>query len=176
MAEKTLDQLKQDIAKAATSGDDAGFNALLKGYSSRKADIAKALQEQARKENEALAGAREKLAVAIHRAVVKIPDINQLAAVKATGFTFKLDAEGVSYRSVGLTVPAVKASKSGRSGGTHMTSKAEFGIGLDEIFKRFGTDADKAKYEAAETNTAKWQVKNEVKKRALKAGFLKPAR
>ena len=175
MGEKTLDQLKQEIAVAATTGDDANFNALIKEYNSRKADIAKALQEQARKEAEALAGAREKLAKAIHKAVIKIPELAGLPNVKATGFTFKLDAEGVTYKSVALAVPAVKA-RSGGGGGNHITSKAEYGMTLDEIFNKFGTDEDKVKLEAAESNSGKWQVKNAVKKEALKAGLLQPAK
>ena len=147
---KTLDELKRDIAMAATTGDDAGFNSLIKEYNSRKADIAKALQEQARKEGEALAGGREKLAKTIHKAVTLMPDIvAQLTAVKATGFTYKLDAEGITYKSVALAVPVVKARKGG--GGSHTSSKVEFGISLDEIFNQFGTAEDKEKLEVAES-------------------------
>ena len=186
MPEKTLDQLKQDIAVAATTGNDADFNALIKEYNSRKSDIAKALQEQARKEGEALAGVREKeigrigvagkkmLKALYFDEATKTDNINKvLDELKATGLYLKYAiAEGISF---GITVPVVKA-RSGGGGGNHITSKAEYGMTLDEIFSKFGTEKDKAKLKAAESNSGKWQVKNAVKKEALKAGLLKPTK
>jgi len=173
--EKTLEQLKQDIAIAATTGDDANFNALIKEYNSRKGEVAKALAKAAAAEAEALAGDREKLAISLHKAVVKIPDLkSSLEAMKATGFTFKLDTDEVTYKSVALAVPVIKAPKGG--GGTHGSSKDDYGMSLQEIFDKFATDDDRTKLSAAEGNSAQWQVKNAVKKQALKDGLLQPAK
>jgi len=175
----TLDELKAQIAVAATSGDDVAFNTLIRQYNSRKADVAKAIAESARKEAEALSGIREKTATKLHKLIVAIPELAaMLAETKATGFTFKLDEpDGVSYKSVALTVPVVKAAKVSKGGGgTHTTSKAEYGLTLDEIFQAHATEEDKAKLEAAEGNSAKWQVKNAVKKTAIANGALAPAK
>jgi len=179
MIEKTIEQLKQDIAIAATTGDDTSFNALIKEYNSRKAEVAKALQEAARKEAEALAGVRQDESMAIYKDIKKlVPEIvKRLEAVKATGFTFKLDYPDVNgvmthVKSVALAVPAIKTAK----GGARISSKGEYGMSLDEIFQQFATDEEKAKLKAAEGNSAKWQIKNAVKKAALKAGLLQPAK
>lgn len=188
---KTLEQLKQDIAIAATTGDDNAFNALIKEYNSRKGEVAKQLAQAAAKEAEALAGDREKLAVEIHNGIMLLayystkPDKvkqgtglladlgDKLIAMKASGFTFKLDTPEVTYKSVALAVPVIKVSK---GGGTHGSSKGEYGMSLQEIYDKFATDEDKVKMAAAEGNSAQWQVKNAVKKAALAAGTLKPAK
>lgn len=179
--EKTLDQLKQEIAIAATTGDDNAFNQLIKEYNSRKADIAKALAEAARKEAEALAGDREKLATAIHRAVVKIPELlDNLAKVKATGFTFKVDSEGITYKSVALATPAIKTGRTGGGGGTGRT-KAEYGLSMAEIVEKFGTTEEKA--EAANLKTQGkegradsklYQLQKNIRKRTIAEGNLQP--
>lgn len=177
----TLDQLKAKIAEAATNGSP-DFDSLIRQYNSRKSEVAKALQEASQKENEALAGARQELATKIYQAVKGIVKVADLEAVKAHGYIFKLDepdATGtmVHYKSVALLVPVLKAAKkTGGTGGTRTSSKAEFGLSLDEIFQKFATAEDKAKLEATEGNSAKWQVKNAVKKAALAAGKLQPAK
>jgi hypothetical protein len=177
----TLDELKAAIATAATAGSP-DFDSLIKQYNSRKAEVAKAAQEAAQKEQEALAGARQELATRIYQAVKGVVKTTDFEAVKAHGFTFKLDepdATGtmIHYKSVALLVPVIKAAKkSTGNGGTHTSSKAEYGKTLDEIFQEFATAEDKAKLEAAESNSAKWQVKNAVKKAALAAGKLQPAK
>ena len=130
--EVTLEQLKAQIAQAATGGDDGEFNKLIKEYNSRKAEVAKMLAEAARKETEALAGVREKLATAIHKAVMKIPDIMaQLQEVKATGFTFKLDAGDITYKSVALAVPQIKERKAG----TGVSATAKTGNTLEADYE-----------------------------------------
>jgi hypothetical protein len=178
----TLDVLKAQIAEAATSGDDAKLTALIREYNARKAETAKAIAAAAEAEAQKLAGVRAKLAGKIHESIVSgkpILDILvALSDVKATGFTFKVDEpDGVSYKAVALTVPVVKAAKAAKgTGGTHTTSKAEYGMTLDEIFQAHATAEDKAKLEAAEGNSAKWQVKNGVKKAAIAAGLLSPAK
>jgi len=173
MAEQTLEQIKAQIADCIAKGDDAGMMEAIKQLNKMKAEITKAAQEQARKEAEALAGAREKLATSIYKAVRQIPDVlNQLTAVKATGFTFKLDTEEIQYKSVALAVPAVKQSRGGGGG----KSTAEYGVSLSDIFDRFATDEDKAKLKAAESNSAQWSIKNAVKKRAIAEGKLQPVK
>jgi len=179
MSERTMDVLKAAMAEAIANSDDAKLAELVREYNARKAEVAKALAAAAEAEAKALAGEREKLATKLHVYVAKYPElIAALGAVKATGFTFKLDEpDGVSYKSVALSVPTVKAKRtSGGGGGTHTTSKAEYGMTLDEIFQAHATAEDKAKLEAATTNSAKWQVKNGVKKAAIAEGKLQPAK
>ena len=182
MSEKTIDQLKQEIAIAATTGDDTAFNLLIKEYNSRKAEVAKAMQLAAQKEQEALAGVREKLAIAIHKAVGKIDNLaKDLAAVKAMGFTFKLDTGEVTYRSVALTVPTIKAAK---AGGTKQASTT--GNKLEDDYNNYATEEDRAKIASIEAdvasgvidtkaaNSKKWVVKNGVRKAAIASGKLPP--
>jgi len=178
----TLDALKAQIAEAATSGDDAKLTALIREYNARKAETAKAIAAAAEAEAAKLAGVRAKLASKIHEAIIAGKPVanilEALAEVRATGYTFKVDEpDGVSYKAVALTVPVVKAAKASKgTGGTHTTSKAEYGMTLDEIFQAYATAEDKAKLEAADGNSAKWQVKNGVKKAAIAAGLLNPAK
>lgn len=181
MEQKSIEQLKSAIALAATSGDDLAFNTLIKEYNARKADIAKALAAQALKEAEALAGVRQKLAISLHKAVVRIPGIaKDLADVKATGFTYKVDADGITHLSVALTVPTVKAARQGGGGGKGKT-KAEFGMSLADIMTAFGSAEEKTK--AAElkaqgregrADATLYTLQMSVKKRAIADGSLKP--
>ncbi len=193
---KTLEQLKLEIAAAATSGDDIAFNAAIREYNSRKTDIAKALAIAAQKEAEALAGVREKLSYSLRKQIVKaIPDIQaQLATVKATGFDFTcdgIDANGVPFKvsGINLKVPTVKAVKAGAgSGGVRTSDKEEFGLSKEQIFALHSTEADRddataikenlkaGKIDKKTANSQLWQVKNKVKKAALAAGTLKPVR
>jgi hypothetical protein len=183
MSEKTIEQLKQEIAIAATTGDDNAFNSLIKEYNSRKAEVAKAMQAAAQKEAEALAGDREKLATAIHKSVMKIAGLAEdLAAVKATGFTFKVDSEGIVYKSVALAVPTIKVART--STGTRNSSPT--GNSLEADYQAYATDEDKAKIAAIENdlasgaidtktaNSRKWVVKNAVRKTAIAEGKLQP--
>lgn len=187
MSEVTLEQLKSQIAAAATGGDDGEFNKLIKEYNSRKAEVAKMLAEAARKESEALAGDREILAKSVHKAVTQIPNIaDRLAEVKATGFTFKLNdqEQGITYKSVALTVPVIKERKAGT--GTSATAKT--GNTLEQDFEAHATQADKdaiAKIEAEvaagtidakAANSQKWVVKNKVRKAAIASGVLQPVK
>ena len=187
--DKTIKQLKQEIATAATTGDDVVFSRLIKEYNSRKADVAKAIQEAAQKEAEALAGVREKLAIAIHKYDEKFTyngmNLSEsLASVKATGYTHKLDYPDINgvmtiLKSVVLAVPTIKAAKTSK---THNST----GNRLEDDYQAFATNEDKAKIAAIEANVAagvidaraanskKWVVKNSVRKAAIAAGKLQP--
>lgn len=175
-----LKELKDQLADAIAKGDDTAFMTIVGEIAKAKKDIAKAAADALQKEATQLAGARETLAASVYKACKQIPNLKQqLDAVKATGFTFKLDgvdAEGapVRYNSVALSVPTVRHGKGGTTGGGK--SKDEYGMSLQEIFDKFATAADKAKEAAATSNSAKWQAKNAVKKAAIADGKLKPAR
>ena len=188
MNKKTIEQLKQEIATATTAGDDNTFNTLIKEYNSRKAEVAKALQAKAREEAIALAGIRETESISIFKDVKKlVPNIiHRLEAIKATGFTFKLDyldANGVATRlkSVALAVPTIKAVK---STGTRKVSPT--GNTLEADYQAHATKEDEDKIAAIEAdladgaidaktaNSRKWMVKNSVRKTAIAAGKLQP--
>ena len=185
--EKTIEQLKQEIATAATTGNDNAFNSLIKEYNSRKAEVAKALQVKALEEANALAGARETEAVLIFKDIKKlVPNIyHRLEAVKAAGFTFKVDysdASGVvtHLKSVALAVPTIKAVRTG----TRKSSPT--GNPLEADFQAYATQENRDKIAAIEAdlangaidartaNSRKWVVKNTVRKAAITAGKLQP--
>ena len=189
MSEKTIEQLKQEIAIAATTGDDNTFNTLIKEYNSRKAEVAKVLQAKAREEAIALAGIRETESISIFKDVKKlVPNIvHRLEAVKATGFAFKLDypdTNGVMthLKSVALAVPTVKPVKTRT--GVRITTLT--GNRLEADYQAHATQEDKDKMaiieadlasgaiDAKTANTRKWSVKNQVRKAAIAAGKLQP--
>lgn len=191
---KTLDQLKAEIALAATSGDDKQFNALIKEYNSRKAEIAKALAEQMRKEEEALAGVRMEVATAIHAEIRSnkklMALIDRFAELKSKGFTYRLDEEidGVmtSYKSVSLLTPQAPKARASSGGGAGASGKTkeELGMTLDELFNTYATDEEKGEVaqlraeveggslDSKKANSKIWAIKNTCKKRVLKDGLL----
>jgi len=181
----SVEELKAQIATAIANGDDAGLMTAIKELNKFKAEIAKAEQEKARKEAEALAGAREKLATAIHKAVNKIPNIvENLQAVKATGFTFKLDntEEGITYKSVALAVPQVKAHRTGGGGGKGQT-KEQYGMSMQEIVANFGTAEEQAEAEALRVkgredraDSKLYLLQKAIRKRAIAEGKLQPVK
>lgn len=188
----TMETLKAAINEAIKGGDDNAFNQAVANYNKHKAEVAKALVEAAQKENEALSGSRAKLAEHIRQAVEKWNDIGELAKVKALGFTYKpkgyTEADGtvLDRSSVALTIATVKKARASTGGGSTGKSQAEFGMKLDEIYQKFATPADKALMTAAEAKAdyvsvkakgaAIWTIKNNVKKNAITAGTLKPAK
>ena len=176
----TLDTLKLDIADALAANDNDKLFGVLAAISKHKAEIAKAAVEAAVAEASALAGEREKLAAAIHKAVKAIPQLaQQLKAVKAFGFHFTIDnahGDNSVYKAVALDVPGIPKHKVGHAGGGSGKSKAEYGMTLQEIFDKFATAENRVKLDKAEGNSAQWAVKNEVKKAAIAAGKLQPAK
>lgn len=171
----TIDELKAKMKEALASGDTKAIEEVASAITKGKADRRKVEVEAIQKEAEKLAGAREKLASSIWNMLKGIPDMpKQLEAVKATGFTYKLDAEGITYKAVMLAVPSVKRGAGGRTGGGK--SKDEFGMSLGEIFDKFATQPEKNLLAAAPSNSAQWQVKVAVKKRAIKDGLLAPVK
>jgi hypothetical protein len=179
-------EYKAKMAEAIASDNIAAIEELNSAWNKSKAERRKAELEAQRKEEEALAGAREKLAKQVHKAVTAIPNIiADLEAVKARGFTFKLNESDVTYKSVALTVPTIKTKRGGTGGGGK--TKDEFGLSLQEVWDRFHTAEDKARMAVAEaadkaaserlgktTNSNAWRIKTEVKKRALAEGLLEP--
>ena len=196
-APKTIAQLKLDIGKAATAGDDAVFNAAISAYNKAlrsdkeaQASIKKAELERIAKENEELAGKRLELGTEIHKAVKALNLASKLNAVKALGFTFKLDETGeggVKHLSVALLVPQAKTQrKAGERNGEVLTSEDQYGMKLDAIYDKFHNAEDEAKITSIEAdvkagklevkggNSKKWVVKKAVRERAVAEGLLKP--
>lgn len=171
--------LQARMAEAIAKGNIAGIEAIAQEIVKSKGDRAKVEAEQLRKEAEALAGEREKLSKAIHDAVRTLKLDKAMKDVKAWGFTYKVDKANpaeldVSYKAVSLSVQTVKAKTS--KGGATGKSKVEYGISLQEIVDKFGTDAEKANIASAPNNSRAWQLKVVVKKRAIAEGKLAPAK
>lgn len=177
----TLEQLKAQIGEALAAGDDTKFMSLVGEMAKAKCEIAKAAVEQAKRENEAMASTRDALAKEIMNLVKPLKLAGKLASVKALGFRFSIDrmekdAQGLEVKVTGgvaLIVPEVKQKRGGGGGGGHKT-KDEYGMSLDEVYQKFATAEDKVKMEAAKTNSSQWQVKQAVRKAAIKAGLLLP--
>lgn len=184
----SLEELQTQMREALDKNDVKAIEEIASQIVKSKAERAKEEAVKAQKEVEALAGKREKLAKDIHSAVKKLGLDADIASLKAKGFTYtidhreddkgRLDAKGeVSVTGgVGLLVPAIKARKAGGGAGAAGKTKDEYGMSLSEVFEKFATPEDMEKLAAAETNSAQWQVKNAVKKRAIKDGLLTPAK
>lgn len=196
----TLEELQVQIKAAAIAGDNDKVMELAGEIGKFKADVRKAAIEADRKESEALAGVREELAKSIHVVVSGLPDIHvSLAKVKAKGFMFKLDIpkgdkdhpEGIRYLSVQLDTPTIRVKGTG-GGGTGKT-KDTYGLSLDEVYEKHATADEKTKMVAAiksdedkatknkagggegkNSGGEQWKVKNDVKKRVIASGELKP--
>ena len=184
----SLADLQKQMSEALAANDVRKIEEIATAIVRSKSERAREEAELARKESEALAGKREELANSIKSMVKKLGLDKSIADVKAKGFNYtidhkedekgRLDPNG-SVRvtgGVGLIVPAVKARKAGGVGGGAGKTKDEFGMSLTEVFDKFATKEDQEKLATAESNSAQWQVKNSVKKRAIKDGLLAPAK
>lgn len=208
METQKLQELQKSLAEAIASNNVETMEKLaeeiLKEKKGREA-VARAetkkLVEKQLEEQKLLAGDREKLAITIHKLVCKLNLADKLKALKASGFTFKLDEpatydmeEGnkpaVEYTAVSLTVPVIRIphTKTGRTSITGK-SKGEFGLSLQEIFDKFASEKDKANLLDAEAKDAKikadtgksngvnaYNIKLDVKKAAITEGKLAPVK
>ena len=151
---KTLDQLKAEMSKALAEGNDTEMIAISKLILKQKSYVEKAEANKLIAEAEAMAGVRGELASSIWASIT--PAVKaELLKVKATGFTFKLDGtpEGVSYKSVALTVPTVKTKKTG-GGGSTGNLKRETGLSRHELIDQYATEAEKLEIQSAQDNAA----------------------
>ena len=171
-------ELMQKIAAAGASGDLAEVIKLGNQLKKHQSDIQAAEMAKLKAEAEAMAGGRERLATELLKLVKGIDDIKpKLEAVKATGFTFKLaflDGQGVEVKpAVALTVPTIKAAKSGGGGGSTGALKTQTGLARHELIDTYATDAEKeaiASAEAGATNrpdSARYVAEKPVIKRIL---------
>jgi hypothetical protein len=183
-----LEALQKQMSEALAANDVKKIEEVAMAIVKSKSERAKEEADKALKESEALAGKRETLASAIKQSVLSLGLDKSIAELKAKGFTYTIDhkeddkgridpkGEVSVTGGVGLIVPAIKARKAGGTGGGAGKTKDEFGMSLTEVFEKFATADDRTKLAAAETNSSQWQVKNAVKKRALKDGVLAPAK
>ncbi len=194
MTTASLEQLRSAMAAALQAGDDVQYEALAKDWRNHKADREKALAEAAAKESEALAGGREKLAIAIFKAIQRIPQLKELETVKASGFTFHVDVVkldengtdiGTKHTAVALLVPTLKVAKTrtASGGGVRGKTKAEFGLSSAEVLERFGTADEKAEGALLKTqgredraDSKLYALQQIVKKRAIAEGKLQPVK
>jgi len=165
-----FDELQAKIANAKDAKSAAD---IIAEYNKGKADERKAEILTEQKEATALAGAREKLAIAIWTAVKAYA--SELAKVKAKGFTYKLDTDELQYKSVELTVPTVK-----RAGGGGGGRKGNLQEQFDSIRGRYA-DAEAEYAEALDKDKTvsnqgySYNVKKRYVKKAIADGLLTPA-
>lgn len=180
-----LIELKKELQEVAKTGDVAKILEVANKIKLAEVEALKQLAIQHKAEFDASTALREEIAKEIHATVKAIASIKRLAEVKATGFTFKLDVaakaatdtepavEAVKHLSVALTVAGVKAPKAGNGGGYQGgKTKDEYGMSLGDVFEKFANDEERTKLAAATSNTAQWQVKVAVKKRAIASELL----
>ena len=141
-AEPTLEELMAQLAVASTEGNLTEIIRLGNAIKKHQSEIAKAEAERIAEENEALAGDREKLATELWNFAKTFPNLlARLEAVKAQGFTFKLDTAEVKYKSVALTVPVAKTKTvRGGNGGSTSKLKEQTGLSRSEIIEKYATD------------------------------------
>ena len=151
---KSLEQLKAEMTKALLDGNDTEMIAISKLILKQKSDVEKAEANKLTAEAEAMAGVRGELAATIWASIT--PAVKaELLKVKATGFTFKLDGtpDGISYKTVSLTVPTVKTKKTGGGGSTGQL-KQQTGLSRHELIDQYATDAEKGEVQTAQDNAA----------------------
>ena len=172
----TPEQIMAKIAAAGASGDLAEVIRLGNQLKKHQTEILKAEADKLKVEAEALAGDRAKLSASILKACRAIPEIvKSLEDMKATGFTFKLPAEGVSdVSAVALSVPTIKTPKSGGGGGGSTGAlKQQTGLSRHELVDQYATDAEKVEIAKAESeattrkDSARYTAEKPVIKRIL---------
>lgn len=169
----TLDQLKAQMRVAIEAGDDASVAKLAKSISKHSSDIVKAEVYKLKKEAEAMAGSRERLAISIFKGIPD-PVKAELVKAKAKGYTFKLDDGEITYKSVSLLVPTVRKSGGGGGGGTGVTIQSQTGMRRGELIDKYASNEEKATIQAAFDNaksspgSAKWGAEKPIVKGILK--------
>lgn len=170
--ELTPEDIMALIAAAGASGNLAEVIKLGNQLKKFQADIQKAEAAKLKKEAEEMAGVREALAAKIWKGIpaeVK----KELAAVKAKGYTFKLDEGDVAYKAVSLTVPTVKTRSGGGGGGSTGALKAQTGLSRHELVDTYATDEEKQTIATAESaatsrpDSARYGAEKPVIKRIL---------
>lgn len=188
-----LTDLQKRMGEAIANNDVKAIEAVAQEIVKSKAERAKVEAVKLQKEVEALAGTREALAKEVHKAVKAMGLDGKLLAVKSWGFTYKVDnavpgEPDTIFRSVALSTQQVKTRAGGTGGGAGKT-RDEFGMSLSDIFDKFATDADRAalveatakddqiKASSGKSNRGnEYNVRKEVKKRAIAAGHLAPTK
>ena len=143
---KSLEQLKAEMGKALAEGNDTEMIAISKLILKQKSDVEKAEANKLAAEAEALSGVRVALSVKIWE-TIGAEMRAELLKVKATGFTYKMDGtpDGISYKNVLLTVPAVKTKKTGGGGGgAGITVASQTGMTRSALIAEYATDDEKA--------------------------------
>lgn len=173
---ETLESLKARLGIALADGNDPEVIAISKLILKQKSDVEKVETARLLAEAEALAGDREKLAKSIWKAVGGVVSVDALNAVKATGFTYKLDAPDaqgamVFYKSVALTVPTIKTR--GGGGGSTGALKQQTGLSRHELIDTYATQTEKDAVDLAfnsassRPDSARYSAEKPVIKRIL---------
>ena len=152
----TVAELMAKIGEASVKGDITEVIRLSNLMKKHQSEIEDAEIARQQAEADALAGERSKLAEDVWKYVQRMPNIkDKLASVKAEGFTFKLDKDDLQYKSVALTVPAIKtkSKKTFGGGGSTGSLKASTGMSRSQLVETYGTAEEKAKIKEAMDKT-----------------------
>lgn len=186
-----LNELKLAMQEALASGDDTKFWELHKAVGKLKTEAIQAVVKQQQDEALALTGDRDKLAVAIKKAVSKLGFDDQIRELKAKGFSYTVDrteyppGEPEVYVTGGcsLIVPAVKARVTGTGAtGIKGSLQTDYERFKDDYAKATGEDIDTQMAEAVEKDKTvsnqgySYNVKKKVRKWAIAKQLLVPVK
>ena len=175
----TLKQAERALLEASKTGDVGKIRAASKVAEQAEAREVAEARAKARAQWESQAVARAELTAKVLDAMKVastpfLPEIVKLVGKELAILRFVATPDGSYECRIIKAEPApVKGARVSGGGGKHSTLK-EFGKGLDQVYEEFATAEDRAKLDAAGSKGSQWNVKVEVKKRAIAEGKLLP--
>ena len=175
----TLKQAERALLEASKTGDVGKIRMASKAVDAAEAREVAEAKAKARAQWEAQATARGELTVKVLDAMKVVstqflPEIVKLVGKELAIIKFIATPEGSFECKIVKAEPALgKGTRASKGGGKHSTLK-EFGKGLDQVYEEFATAEDRAKFELAGSKGSQWNIKVEVKKRAIAEGMLLP--
>lgn len=176
-------ELLKGIAEASAKGDTKEISRLARELVKTEVDEKKLEVAQAVKDNEQMAGARDKLTAELKAEVDKLDLGARLEKVKAFGFVYSVNhiqkSDTGDTKVIGglaLRTPEIAKTKRASTGGNARGS-GEFaqatqatGYTPAKAYDEFATAEDKAKMAKAGTSSAQWKIREDVRQREIKAG------
>lgn len=170
--ERDIASLKQEMMNVAKAGDFDTLRAKTQELSAKEKIVhdllAARIQEERNKRNTGLV------------ASLKSAFTKDLALVKEFGPVLRLSIdcsgeEPVWSAVLGSAVSRTVKSDAGSSAPRGKTND-RYGMSLDQVFRQYATPEEIASHDAlpADKNSAKWNIKKAVLKRAEEAGLIKP--
>ena len=174
----TLKQAEKALLEASKTGDVGKIRMASKAVDAAEAREVAEAKAKAKAQWEAQGQARGELTTRVLDAmkIASAPfmaEVIKLVGQELATIKFVAMPEGSYECKIVKAEPASVKSAQVSKGRKHSTLK-EFGKGLDQVYEEFATAEDRAKFELAGSKGSQWNVKVEVKKRAIAEGLLLP--